>query len=551
MAKKGRSSAANKARAGASAAKAKAKAAAGSTAGRSERFEEVSWKRSGLIDGTKSGSMPWNPDGTRWWKSHWGWLAPLLAIAFLIPAFLFAFDHIEDDIQDAGSQILAQERPDIDQSNLTFDATYRNIEVGGVLPTGIVAEDIERALEDNNWDFDGEDVRNVTVTAEAAPAQQFAAIDVDVMSDGDTITLTGLVPSEDNRLELVAAAEETGLMVDDRLTVAGLEPSADDADGQIGRMSAVIGGLGIGTFATANLALGDDGPVTGQITALDAGGANTFTGLVSSESVDVSAPQELAPLDANVTYDGDRIVLDGTVFSEEERASLASAAADVVGEGNVVNNLEISELDAAVEGSSDRVNAFATAIGTFDGLDSADGSLNDTDLTINGVARDDATQAATRGALEASASADLRPGGEITVPEGPSLDEEVDLLQAELDALQDEIRENVVFASNSAELTPLAQGTLDKVASAMTRFARPVVQVSGHTDSMGAPDFNIDLSQRRTDSVVAYLTDQGIALERLMAVGIGEADPIADNLTEEGRLMNRRVEFLARPSFDG
>ena len=565
MADKGRlSGAAGKARAGASAGASKvsatatkAKGAAGSV-GLGSRFEDVSWSRPGYIDGNSRGDMPWNPGFGPWGKGRF-WV-PFLAILGLIAAFLWGFFHIQNDIEAAAPQILEQNG--IDPSGLTFDASFRDVEVGGELPPGVTAEQIEEILEGNNFeetdddndenDGEGEDIRDATVTA-AAVAAATAAIDVDVDSDGETITLTGAVPSAEHEAALIEAAESTGLEVTENITVAGLEPSAEDADAQIGRLGAVIGGLGVGTFVLADLMVDDDGPVTGRIEALDTAGANTFTGLVDGESVDVSAPPDLAPLDVEVNYDGTRIVLEGTVFSEEERDALAASAADVVGEENVVNNLEISELDAAVEGSPARVDSLAAAIGTFGGLQSADGSLNDTDLTINGVANDEATRATSVAALEAAADAELRPGGEITVPEAPeiSLEEEVELLQAELDALQDEIRENVVFASNSAELTPAAQGTLDRVAEAMTRFSRPVVEVGGHTDSVGPPDFNIDLSQRRTDSVQTYLNTQGIDLGRLQSIGFGEANPIADNLTEEGRLQNRRVEFIARASFDG
>ena len=500
--------------------------------------------------------MPWNPG----WKrgSRWRWLTPLIGLIAIILAALWGINHIENDVEAAAPQILAQNG--IDPSGLTFDATYRNVEVDGELPAGFTAEEIEEVLEGNNFeetdddnDGEGEDIRNATVIALAAAPQAFAAIDVDVDSDGETITLTGTVPSEEHEAELIAAAESTGLNVVEEITVAGLEPSADNADAQIGRMAGVIGGLGVGTFVLADLMIDDDGPVTGRIEALDAAGAGTFGDLVDGEQVDVGAPPELGPLGVDVNYDGDRIVLDGTVFSEDERASLVSAAADVVGEENVVDNLTISEVDAAVEGTPAKVDSLAAAIGTFGGLQSADGSLSDTDLTVNGVANDEAARAATDGAIEAAAGADVRPGGEITVPEAPevSLEEEVDLLQAELDALQDEIRENVVFDSNSAELTPAAQGTLDKVAAAMQRFSRPVVEVGGHTDSVGPPEFNVDLSQRRTDSVQAYLNGQGVDLARLQSIGFGEANPIGDNLTEEGRLQNRRVEFIARASFDG
>ena len=579
MADKGQSSgAADKARGGAGAAKGKAKAATGAAAGLGGkaagaaaglggkaagvggRFKEVSWSRPGYVDGNANGDMPWNP-GWRHRESNWPWLAPLLGLIAIILLGLWGLFHVQGDVEAAAPQILEQNG--IDPSGLTFDASFRDVEVGGELPPGVTAEQIEQILEDNNFeetdddndenDGEGEDIRDASVVAAAAAPQAFGAIDVDVDSDGETITLTGTVPSEAHEAELIAAAESTGLTVVEDITVTGLEPSADNADAQIGRLAGVIGGLGVGSFVLADLMVDDDGPVTGRIEALDGAGAEDFTGLVDGESVDVSAPPELGPLDVDVNYDGDRIVLDGTVFSEEERASLVSAASEVVGEENVVDNLTISEVDAAVEGTTGKVDSLAAAIGTFGGLVSADGSLSDTDLTVNGVANDDATKAATDGAIEAAAGADLRPGGEVTVPEAPeiSLEEEVELLQAELDALQDEIRENVVFASNSAELTPAAQGTLDKVAAAMARFGRPVVEVGGHTDSVGPDDFNIDLSQRRTDSVEAYLVSQGVDLNRLQSIGFGEANPVADNLTEEGRLQNRRVEFIARSSFDG
>lgn len=562
MAKDGRlSGAADRARAGASATKVKAQAASGKAAGLGGRFEEVSWKRPGYIDGNSNGDMPWNPGYQR--GSKWRWFGPLVTILALLAAFLWGFFHIQNDVEAAAPRILEQNG--VDTSGLTFDASFRDVEVGGEIRSDHTPEEIEEILENNNFeetdddndenDGEGEDIRAATVTAAAVAAapQAFGAIDVDVDSDGQVIMLTGTVPSEEHEAELIAAAESTGLTVEENITVTGLEPSADDADAQIGRMAGVIGGLGLGSFVLADLMIDDDGPVTGRIEAVDAAGAGTITGLVDGESVDVTAPPDLGPLGVDVNYDGDRIVLDGTVFSEDERNTLTAAAAEVVGEENVVDNLEISEVDAAVEGTTGKVGSLAAAIGTFGGLQSADGSLNDTDLTINGVANDEATRAATIGALDASTDAELRPGGEITVPDAPevSLDEEVELLQAELDALQDEIRENVVFASNSAELTPVAQGTLDKVADAMTRFSRPVVEVGGHTDSVGPDDFNIDLSQRRTDSVVGYLSGEGIDTGRLQAIGFGEANPIGDNLTEEGRLQNRRVEFIARPAFDG
>jgi OOP family OmpA-OmpF porin len=69
------------------------------------------------------------------------------------------------------------------------------------------------------------------------------------------------------------------------------------------------------------------------------------------------------------------------------------------------------------------------------------------------------------------------------------------------------------------------------------------VEIGGHTDSIGSPQYNRSLSQRRADSVARYLSSQGVDPSHMTARGYGEDMPIADNGTEDGRAQNRRVEF--------
>lgn len=69
------------------------------------------------------------------------------------------------------------------------------------------------------------------------------------------------------------------------------------------------------------------------------------------------------------------------------------------------------------------------------------------------------------------------------------------------------------------------------------------IEVSGHTDNVGNKSYNQELSQKRAQSVVNYLTENGISKCRLIAKGYGMDKPVADNETEEGRAENRRVEF--------
>ncbi len=70
-----------------------------------------------------------------------------------------------------------------------------------------------------------------------------------------------------------------------------------------------------------------------------------------------------------------------------------------------------------------------------------------------------------------------------------------------------------------------------------------VVEVAGHTDSAGSAEYNAWLSDRRADSVRQYLVDRGANSRNLSARGYGEAEPIADNETAQGRARNRRVEL--------
>jgi OOP family OmpA-OmpF porin len=103
--------------------------------------------------------------------------------------------------------------------------------------------------------------------------------------------------------------------------------------------------------------------------------------------------------------------------------------------------------------------------------------------------------------------------------------------------------EGVTFEFNSAQLTPNASTTLRRVAEALRGEPNLRAEIAGHTDSSGADDYNQRLSQERANSVLQFLVAQGIDRGRLVARGYGEGQPVADNGTEAGRDLNRRVEF--------
>lgn len=108
---------------------------------------------------------------------------------------------------------------------------------------------------------------------------------------------------------------------------------------------------------------------------------------------------------------------------------------------------------------------------------------------------------------------------------------------------------SVLFASAKSEVLPDAQVKLNDVAKALSeQEPDSKIVVEGHTDSQGSAAFNQDLSQKRAESVRAYLVTHGIASDRVTAQGFGPTRPIADNASAEGRANNRRVEIVVQPS---
>jgi outer membrane protein OmpA-like peptidoglycan-associated protein len=106
---------------------------------------------------------------------------------------------------------------------------------------------------------------------------------------------------------------------------------------------------------------------------------------------------------------------------------------------------------------------------------------------------------------------------------------------------------NVTFATDSSDLSPAFFDVLSSVGKVMKEYNKTVVEVAGHTDSTGSDSYNQSLSERRAGSVAQYLQSQQIGSERLITVGMGEARPVADNGTADGRQANRRVEITMVP----
>lgn len=175
------------------------------------------------------------------------------------------------------------------------------------------------------------------------------------------------------------------------------------------------------------------------------------------------------------------------------------------------------------------------ADGVFDGLDRCPDSEAGIPVDATGCSRDSDGDGVPDGIDQCANS----PRGSIVDANGcpprsaPLFDESKRSL----------ILEGVFFETNSAVLTGTSLGVLDRVAASLADWPAIRVEVGGHTDSSGPTEHNANLSLRRAESVRAHLVARGVEGNRITVRGYGEALPIADNSTIEGRARNRRVEL--------
>lgn len=102
---------------------------------------------------------------------------------------------------------------------------------------------------------------------------------------------------------------------------------------------------------------------------------------------------------------------------------------------------------------------------------------------------------------------------------------------------------NIFFEFSKAELMVESYRELDRLITMLNDNPSMKIEISGHTDAVGSVESNLTLSQNRANSVVEYIKSKGINSSRLVPKGYGKSKPVADNETEEGRALNRRVEF--------
>jgi OOP family OmpA-OmpF porin len=103
--------------------------------------------------------------------------------------------------------------------------------------------------------------------------------------------------------------------------------------------------------------------------------------------------------------------------------------------------------------------------------------------------------------------------------------------------------QGIFFEVGKATIRAQSAPVLDGAVKVLQEFPSINVEISGHTSSEGARDFNDQLAQDRAEAVKQWLVNKGVAAERIKTRGAGPDEPIADNKTQAGRVKNRRIEF--------
>lgn len=122
-----------------------------------------------------------------------------------------------------------------------------------------------------------------------------------------------------------------------------------------------------------------------------------------------------------------------------------------------------------------------------------------------------------------------------------------DLEGAEVERIGEGIKitfdSGILFGFDSSKLTPTSRENIGDLAATLNKYNDTDILIQGHTDSKGTEEYNQELSKERAASVANYLTGLNVVRTRITTVGYGETMPVADNSTEEGRRLNRRVEI--------
>jgi outer membrane protein OmpA-like peptidoglycan-associated protein len=244
-----------------------------------------------------------------------------------------------------------------------------------------------------------------------------------------------------------------------------------------------------------------------------------------------------------IAKDGDAVVLSGNVPDEASKDVLVKLAETHYGAGNVKSD-DLKVVKGAPAGWRSAVGAVLMHIAN---MEHASVMISGTEVMVSGTVLDqqfsDKMEQAVEQVLPKSYKVAF--AVEVVTPTevAPAAGDASATVTSGCDDMKLVKQERLHFGFDKAELTKGHEGALKRVAKAMDGCTSEHLVVAGYTDITGSSLYNKWLSQQRAEAGMRGLMRDGVAHDRLQAVGYGEAYPIASNKTMAGRKQNRRVEF--------
>lgn len=386
---------------------------------------------------------------------------------------------------------------------------------------------------DNGDDSEDPGTEGVDLEALRNDLADAGLADVTAKLSGTSVTLSGSVPSADDRDQAEQIALDTDGVTDVKNDVTiEVTKTGEDAIAVERTILSALDDAGLDTVGVS--VSGDTATLTGEVATVedkddaeDLALAHPAIGSVDNkltvpDAVGQDAAKEVIDdldLDVDVLIKGSTATLTGVVPTAADSEKVEGIAAAFEGIDTVDNQLVtlFSEVETTLSSN---------------GFDDVSFELDDYDVTLDGSVNSENN-------LERldTAMADVVGIGEVTND-----------VTVTTNPLEESLRElfadsPVEFASGSATLPAAAQAQLDEAATIINDAPGVDIEVAGYTDNVGNDELNKILSEGRARAVVKYLVDQGVDAERIYAIGYGEARPIASNDTEAGRAKNRRIEF--------
>ena len=455
------------------------------------------------------------------------WLA-FFIVAWLgttVAAAIWGLPHQEDDLAERSAAALAGQ-----PVGVTFDG--RDATLFGQVADGT---EIDRAVATVRQVRGVRRVESSDVVVALEPLDttpQLASPFVTVAVAAGTVSLSGTVADQATAdAMLQAAITRWGAdAVIDTLIV-------DPGTGGAAWLPGIIGAIDrLGPLQAASLRIGQSGAAlsgtVGSAEDVAAIGSALESALGAGTPLDNQLTVvELAPpsFEAELVEDG-KVRLRGVMPDQDNIDRIVAAASAVYGSANVINEMSVGDSVA----SPDYLSTLPAIFGAIEGLTPWRVNVENGTASIEGQAISEDAVAGT----EARLATALNAAG-LTLSSSLQVDP-----NAVATVLTELLQGTATFRVGSSELSPEATELLNEAVEILLANPTTRLRVEGHTDDVGSDADNLALSEARSQAVVDYLVGGGVGADRLVAVGFGESQPIADNATADGRAQNRRIEFV-------